>query len=204
MILGNKMHCNSIMSNSAPDQSLVLHVLLALSMITASTLPADDKPAVPPVKHRVVGLFSPDRQDDLREVMTKLPEVKLMSIDYKHAEAEFAYDAEKLFNRPNPEQLIERFDNLLRSHSAGTFGIKPLCTTPKDKLMLIEIPVLGIDCKGCSLAAYEAISGIEGLAQATVSFKESRVTALIDPEKTNRAAVEEALQKKGVEVVRSK
>ena len=101
--------------------------LVALAAISSATFAADDKPAEPqPVRHRVTGMFSPDRQDDLREVMKKMPEVKLVGIDFKYSEATFVYDAEKLFNRPNAEQVIERFDNLLRTHSSGTFGIKPL------------------------------------------------------------------------------
>ena len=152
------------------------------------------------VKHRVTGLFSPDRQNDLREVLKELPDVKLVSIDYRNSEAMFLYDADKLFNRPKPEQISERFDNLLRSVSNSTFGIRSLVTTPKDKLEIIEIPVVGLDCKGCCLAAYEAIYKIDGVEQATASFRDGFVTALINPEKTNRAALEEALKMKRVEL----
>ena len=152
-----------------------------------------------PVTHRVTGLFSSDRLDDLREVIkTHLPEVKLVSIDDKTSEAVFIYDADKLFNSPKPEQIVERFDNLLRTHSQGTFGIRPVCSIPRDKLKWIEIPVVGLDCKGCCLGAYEAIYKIEGVEQATASFKDGLVTALTNPELVNRAALEEALKKKGV------
>ena len=152
-----------------------------------------------PVTHRVTGLFSSDRQDDLREVIKNhLPEVKLVSIDEKTSEAVFIYDADKLFNRPTPEQIVERFDNLLRTHSQGTFGIRPVCAIPKDKLKRIEIPVVGLDCKGCCLGAYEAIYKIDGVEQATASFKEGLITALTNPELVDRAALEEALKKKGV------
>ncbi|MEK6258262.1 MAG: cation transporter [Planctomycetota bacterium] len=168
---------------------------------TAAICGADDKPAEPlSIKHRVTGLFSPDREDDLREVLEKLPDVKLVSIDYQTSEATFTYDAAKLFAGAKPEQHLERFDTLLRSVSSSTFGIAPLCTTPKDKLTRIEIPVVGLDCKACCLAAYEAIYKLDGVEQATASFKDGRVTALIDPEKTNRKSLEEALKSKRVEL----
>ena len=51
----------------------------------------------------------------------------------------------------------------------------------------VVIPAAGLDCKACCLAAYETISGIDGVEQATASFKEGRITALIDPLKTDRA-----------------
>ena len=88
---------------------------------TAADPPAQSRP----VKHRVTGLFSPDREADLRLVLKdKLPEVRLVSVDFSNSEATFVYDADKLFNRPTPDQLVERFDGLLRSHSLSTFGIR--------------------------------------------------------------------------------
>ena len=171
-------------------------------LVTTVMFAADDKPAEPlPVKHRVTGLFSPDREADLKKVFAeKIPEVKLVSVDFKNSEATFVYDGEKLFNKPKPEQVIERFDNLLRTHTLGTFGIRAVCTTPRDKLKFVEIPIVGLDCKGCCLAVYETIYKIDGVEQATASFKEGLVTAWIDPKKTDRAALEETLKKRGVQL----
>ena len=171
-------------------------------LVTTMMFAADDTPAEPqPVKHRVTGLFSPDRESDLKKVFAeKIPEVKLVSIDFKNSEATFVYDADKLFNKPKPEQLIERFDNLLRTHTLGTFGIRAVCATPKDKLKFVEIPIVGLDCKGCCLAAYESIYKIDGVEQATASFKDGLATAWIDPKKTSQAELEDALKKRNVQL----
>jgi copper chaperone CopZ len=152
------------------------------------------------IKHQVTGLFMKEREQDLREAVEKIPQVKLVSIDFKNAEAIFAYDPAKVFPGARPEQMVERFDNLLKSASNHTFGVKPLRSVPLEKLRLIEIPVAGLDCKACCLAAYEAIYTLEGVERATASFREGRVTALIDPGKTDRAKLEDALKKRGVEV----
>lgn len=177
-------------------------ILCALGylLMTSVVAIADDKAAeLKPVKHRVTGLFSPDREADLKKVFAeKIPEVALVSVDFKNSEATFVYDADLLFNKPKPEQLIERFDNLLRTHTLGTFGIRDVCKTPKEKLEFVEIGVVGLDCKGCCLAVYETIYRIDGVEQATASFKDGLVTAWIDPKKTNRATLEEALKKRGV------
>ena len=180
---------------------LSLIAMVALSVASLS-FAADDAPAEPqPVKHRVTGLFSPDREADLKKIFAeKLPEVKLVSVDFKNSEATFLYDADKLFNKPKPEQLIERFDNLLRTHTLGTFGIRAVCTTPRDKLQFVEIPIVGLDCKGCCLAVYETIYKIDGVEQATASFKEGLATAWIDPKKTSQADLEEALKKRNVQL----
>jgi copper chaperone CopZ len=58
--------------------------------------------------------------------------------------------------------------------------------------------VLGLDCKACALAAYESIAKIDGVEQATASFRDGLVTARIDPARTSRAALEEILKKRGV------
>jgi len=174
-------------------------ILLALSPAEGTLLPTA---GTEQVKHRITGLFGREREDDLREVVKKMTGVTLVSIDFDNAEAVFEYDPAKLFKDSKPKDYLERFDNLLRNSSTHTFGARPLCTTPKEKLTRVEIPVAGNDCKGCCLAAYESVSKIDGVEQATASFKEGKVTALIDPAKTTRAALEEALKKRNVTVTR--
>ena len=173
---------------------LLLAALLALSPVEG-VLPAPD---VQPVKHRITGLFNKEREADLRESVQKLADVSIVSIDFDTAEVTFSYDPVKLLGKGNEQQLLERFDNLLRNASTHTFGIRALCTTPKEKLTRIQIPVAGLDCRGCELSAYEVIFKIEGVEQATCSFKAGLMTALIDPEKTNKAALEDALKKRNV------
>lgn len=153
-----------------------------------------------PVRHRVTGLFSRDREEDLREAVKKLADVTVVAIDFDTAEVTFSYDPAKLFPKAKQSEIPDKFDALLKSVSSHTFGAKPLCATPKEKLTRIEIPVFGVDCKGCELAAYESVSKIDGVEQATASFRENRVTALIDPARTGRAALEEALKKRNVKL----
>lgn len=174
-------------------------MLLALTSPSASY--GDDQPDKrSPISHRVTGLFSEEREADLREAFQKLPAITLVSIDYENGEAAFNYDPKQAFPDAKPEEIIERFDNALRGASNYTFGIRPRCTVPRQKLELVEIAVVGLDCKGCCLGAYEAIYRVEGVERATASFKKGRVTALIDPDKTNRAELEKALKQRGVEL----
>ncbi len=163
---------------------------------------ATEEPA--PIKHQVTGLFSHDREADLRETFKRMPEIELVAIDYKNAEVSVRYDVGKVFQNGTPAQIVERFDSMVRQASVHTFGIKPLRTMPLDKLELVEIPVVGLDCKGCCLGAYEAIYRVPGVEQATASFKIGLVTALIDPTHTNRAALQEALKQRGVELKEDK
>jgi copper chaperone CopZ len=153
-----------------------------------------------PIKHQITGLFSTEREQDLREAIEKIPQVKLITIDFKNAEATLEYDPAKLLPNAKPEQMLQKLDGMLKSASNHTFGIKPLRTMPLEKLKLIEIPAAGLDCKACCLAAYEAIYKLEGVERATASFRAGRVTALIDPAKTDRAKLEAALKQRGVQV----
>jgi copper chaperone CopZ len=88
----------------------------------------------------------------------------------------------------------------VRSATSHTFGVKPRREIARDKLQQVVIPASGCDCKACCLAAYEAVANIDGVYQATASFKDGRVTALFDPTKTDRTKLEDALRKKGVGV----
>lgn len=155
-------------------------------------------PDVAPVKHRVTGLYNAEREADLREAMKSIPGMTIVSIDFDTAEVTFSYDQVKLIGKGSEKELLERLENLFRRASSHTFGIRALSTVPKEKLTRVEIGVAGLDCKGCELAAYEVLYRIDGVEQATCSFKAGKMTALIDPEKTSKAALEEALKKRSV------
>ena len=172
--------------------TLTFALLLALAAPAAADVQS--------VKHRVTGLFSKDREDDLREAVKTLTEVSVVSIDFDAGEATFSYDPAKLFKGTKEKDFVERFDQILKQASKHTFGIRALSTVPKEKLVKVEIPVYGNDCKGCDLAVYESVYKIDGVEQATASFKTGKVTALIDPDKTNKAALEDALKKRQVKL----
>lgn len=152
------------------------------------------------VTHRVTGLFSREREADLREAVKAMADVELVSVDVDRGEAVFAYDPAKLLKGAKETERIQRFDQLLRQASRHTFGARPRLETPWEKLVPVEIPVAGLDCRACELATYESISKVEGVEQATASYKDGKVTARIDPAKTNREALIAALKKRNVAV----
>ena len=163
---------------------------------------ATSAPAVEPTKLtvRVTGLFSADREKDLREVFAEWPVVKIAGIDFDRAEVALTFDGDRLFPKAKPADVLARLHERLGNLSNHTFGVKAVSTVPKDKLKRIEIPVAGLDCKACCLAAYEIVAKIDGVEQATASFKEGRITALIDADKTDKSKLEAALKQRGVTV----
>jgi copper chaperone CopZ len=151
----------------------------------------------PTLKVRVTGLFSRDREADLRALL-KDADIEVVSLDFDHAEAELRFDAGKLFPKVKRDELIPRLDETVRNASQHTMGVKPPTAVPRDELKRVEIRVVGLDCKACCLALYEIVAKIDGVEQATASFKDGLVTALIDPKKADRAKLEDALRKRGV------
>jgi copper chaperone CopZ len=175
-------------------------LFLVLSLATA-LFAADEKPAAPaPVALKVTGLFDGRREGELRQVLEDVPGVELVSIDFEHGEGTFRFDPAKVFPDAKPQDIITRLNEKLRSVSAGTFGVKQLSSTAHEKLQRVEIPIVGLDCRACSLAAYEAVAKLDGVEQATASFHDGLVTALIDPEKTDRSKLEAALKEKRVQL----
>jgi copper chaperone CopZ len=106
----------------------------------------------------------------------------------------------KLFPGQKPERVTELVSDRLRKATHYTFALHPRRAVARDKLQQVVIPAAGLDCKACSLAAYEIVARVDGVYQATASFKEGRITALIDPAKTDKAALTELLRKRGVDV----
>lgn len=186
------------------NRNHVVRLSLGTCLIAAACCPAvlfaDDDAAV---THQVTGLFCKERVADLQQVCQTLPGIELKGVDYERSEARFVYDAQKAFPGAKPEQIVERFDNLLRNASRHTFGIKPRCTE-LDQLERIDIGVEGLDCKGCSFGAYDAVYRLDGVEHATASFKEGLVCVWIHPGKINREKLTEALTKRGVTLAEKK
>lgn len=153
--------------------------------------------------YRIVGLFSPDRVDDLKHVMADIPEIQLSRLDYEAARVTLQYDLKVLFPDHNPKkppsdaEIEQRLNNLLNTASYNTFSLKPLPTVAEGKLAKIAFPVGILDCKGCRYAAYLAVTKAEGVERATVTT-DRMVTAWIDPTKTDRPALEAALKKANI------
>jgi len=118
----------------------------------------------------MTGLFSPDRETAVRTGLEKLPDIKLVSLDFEHAEGVFSYDPAVAFKGTKPDDLTKRFDERIRNATHHTLGIAALITTPHDKLTRIGIPAIGLDCQACALADYEAIYKIDGVTAATVDL----------------------------------
>jgi copper chaperone CopZ len=163
-------------------------------LIVLSLLAADPET----FKYRVTGLWDHSREAELKETVSKIEGITLVAVDFDTSEITLSYDQAKVFQKAKPKEILERLENLFRKNSGYTFGVRAVCEKPKDKLVRVEIGVLGLDCKGCLLSLYESVSKIDGVEQATASFKESKLTALIDPEKTNREALVDALKKRNV------
>lgn len=164
------------------------------------------------VQYRLLGLFQPDRVDDLRRQAGVLPaeakntknqpvEVTLVDVDFDSTVVTFSYDSATTFKKQPPEKIRERIDQLLRQASKGAFSIAPLGTLKPEQLKVERIAVAGHDCKGCNFGLYRSIANIEGVERAVASFKEGHVTAWIDHTKTNREALLAALKKKEVDVL---
>ena len=167
-----------------------LLLTIAWMLLAPASRAADAPPQ--PIIHRITGLFSTEREADLRDALKAIPEVLLVKIDFSLAQATFLYDGKKA--------TTDRLINALRP---AQFAIAPVATTP-DKLTRIQIPVIGLDCKGCAYGVYRILQPIEGVEQAAVDFHEGKISALIDPAKTDRAALEAVLKKKQIEIVPGK
>ena len=142
-------------------------IVIAILLLAGPARGAEPPQSVKTYQHQITGLFSIEREKDLQEIFAKLPEFKLVKIDFENAEVSLEYDLAKVFPGAKPEQVIERLDDRVKNASEYTFGVKPLRSLPKDKLTLIEIPVAGLDCKACCFGAYCAIYQVPGVEVAT-------------------------------------
>jgi copper chaperone CopZ len=159
-----------------------------LFLLSLALLPAADE-AWPTVVMRVVGLCYPERADDLKAEIAERSEVKVVSVDFDRGEVTFAYDPKRT-----------KADDLKHLGGAHGFQIRPRSEIPVDQLTRLDIPVAGLDCKGCALGTANVANRVEGVYHATVDYKAGVVSLRIDPAKTNRDALIDALKKGNVTV----
>ena len=96
--------------------------------------------------------------------------------------------------------MLAKLNDRIRNLSSATFGIKAASVVARDKLTRVEIGAAGLDCRACCLGAYDLVAGVEGVEQATASFREGRITVLFDPTKTDKAKLMAVLKERGVTV----
>jgi copper chaperone CopZ len=159
---------------------------------------------------RLIGLSAPEREPDLREVVAKVPELTLVSLDAARAEVTLRFDPEKLFppvkgKQPVPaaDKILARLDQLLGTASTRTFTLTARSTVPAEKLTKLDIPIGVLDCKGCRYAAYIAVAKLDGVERATVTSTPSAVVAWVDAAKVKREELVAALKKMRVELPES-
>ncbi len=187
-----------------PPRNLALLIAVLLCS-TCGLLRADEQTST----YRLLGLFEPSRQTDFRELLTSaIPELQVANIDFDKDEVTLRYELAGLFpdgkvpKDITPEKLTERLGNLISSKSKGTFKVIAPSALPADQQARVDIKIGILDCRGCRYGAYQIIAKIDGVEHASVNAETSTITAWIDPAKTNREALEAALKKSQIAVLK--
>ena len=157
------------------------------------------------VTWQIRGLFCPEREGDLKTLFAeKLPDIRVVDVDMANAEATFEFDPAVAFGPPfknaKPEALLNVFNGKIISASHTTFSALPRRTKPLEleKLLWIEIPFEGLDCKACSFGVYSILMRITGVEQATADTRTRLATVLIDPEIVDEQAIRKTLREQEV------
>jgi hypothetical protein len=165
-------------------------LVLVLGSLLAVASAADE--AWPTVVMRVAGLCYPERAAELKAELAERSDVRIVTVDYERGEATFAYDPK----RTKPDDLEH-----LGGHRG--FRIHPRSQIPVDQLTRLDIPVAGLDCKGCALGTANVVNRIDGVYHVMVDYRIGIVSLRVDPAKTGREALVEALTKGNVTVLPS-
>ena len=189
-------------NNLAPLYGVLSFVLI---LATAGPLHAEEQTTT----YHLFGFSHPEREPDLKKVMQALPAITEYQLNQEKSEITLRFDPLALYpvsqhdrlrrQLPLPEKMIqEQLSKLLKQASRSTFDVSARSTIPEKKLTRVEIPVNPLDCKACRLGIYNIVAKTPGVSRAAISTEPSAVSAWIDPTKTSREALIEALTKKNV------
>jgi copper chaperone CopZ len=71
---------------------------------------------------------------------------------------------------------------------------------PSAELTQLNLKVTGMTCEGCEKTIKTGLANLEGIASVEASFKDSLVTAQIDPTKVTPAKIKETITNLGYTV----
>ncbi|HUR53122.1 MAG TPA: DUF1592 domain-containing protein, partial [Gemmataceae bacterium] len=77
------------------------------------------------ITYRVTGLFSRDREQDLRAAFSQIADITFVSVNFDDAEVTLELLPAKLFPGQKPERVAELVSGKLADASNHTFGLKP-------------------------------------------------------------------------------
>lgn len=177
----------------------------ALALLLLVLIPCCSKEHAATV--RIIGLSDASRAGDFREVIAKVPGLKLISLDGDKATATLEYDAPVLLNNAQPAagdlapgKILSLIDRLVGEACTHTFSVTAPTGIAENKLTRLDLKVGLNDCKGCRYAAYIAIAKLDGVERAGVDSNNRVLTAWIDPAKTSKETLETALTKARVKL----
>ena len=154
---------------------------------------------------RVQGLFVPERSAAFTELLASIPAIQLRQLDYPNSTAEILWAADsQLFSNADPDQVIERLNQQVRSNSQGLFSVRAIGSLPPEQLQQVQFRIQGLDCLACSLAVHDILVREDGVEYAQASFRDGIATAWIDPAVTSRGQLEETLKKGQVTIAEQK
>ncbi len=171
---------------------------LALFLLLAGTSPAEQAR----YQYRVTSYFIPERAEAIRKAFKEFHEgIAVVGMDFETATVTLRFDSEAVLGEAasrTDEHRRQALDRGLLHLTRGTINLLPPGNVPEERLKEVSIPIAGLDCIGCSYAAYEAVRRVEGVDYATASFRNGRVLARFDKERTSEDALRKALLKRRI------
>jgi copper chaperone CopZ len=148
-------------------------------------------------RFRLTSLFQPDRVADFHALLKEHhPGITAESVDFDTSLVTLRIDSAanpSLEKARNPEQVRTQLNAMLRNSSKGVFELLALSEMPAEELVQANIPVIGLDCKGCAFGAYRTVAKLDGVQYVTVSFKDGLIRTRFDRRKTSLETIEAAL-----------
>ncbi|TYO97607.1 copper chaperone CopZ [Geothermobacter ehrlichii] len=76
----------------------------------------------------------------------------------------------------------------------GAYGVMPVHAA---EIRTVRLALKGLACASCKYAVKTALSNLDGVSRADVSYKKRRATVLFDPDKVTTQQMIEAIEKIG-------
>lgn len=176
-----------------PQAGSLSHLVCASLFLSLSHLAAEEVERT----YQITSFFIPEREAAIREVFESAHEsLKVKALDFNTASITIQFDPAVVVPRAgkNPKTQLAVLNQMVRGNTKGLITLSEQVSHDRE-LAEVSIPVAGLDCIGCSYAAYDAVQRLDGVEYCIASFKEGRVFCRYDAAKTDPGKMEAALLK---------
>lgn len=146
------------------------------------------------------GMTCTSCEEHIQQAVNGLAGVLESTANYNEGTAQVKFDSDKI----SVDKISEAINET--GYTVVEFKIKNFTASGRkvDSIEKIQVSIKGMTCSGCEEHVRQAVIGLEGIIETSISYKEGNAVIRYDASKTSLEKIKEAINGTGYKVIDSK